>query len=44
MLYTQALNTMRSPCGVIFHLGFVWTVGAMFLDIVAVLGNAFSSP
>lgn len=41
---TFPLDTMRSPCGVTFPMGFVRTVGAMFLDLVAVLGNAFSCP
>lgn len=30
--------------GLIFHTGIVWTVGAMLIGIVAVLGNVFTHP
>ena len=30
--------------GLIFHTGIVWTIGAMSLGIVAILGNAFTHP
>ncbi len=30
--------------GLIFHTGLVWTIGALLLGIVAIVGNAIGRP